>query len=46
MEEKEKLQKVKALSSMIIDLKSQSQNIKTKTTIQKLQQQIDNLIYD
>ena len=46
MEEKEKLQKVKALSSMIVALKTANQNIHTKKTIQKLQQQIDNLIYD
>jgi hypothetical protein len=46
MDAEERLAKVKELSSMIVALKTENQNIHTKKTIQKLQQQIDNLIYD
>ena len=46
MDAEERLAKVKELSSMIVALKTANQNIHTKKTIQKLQQQIDNLIYD
>jgi len=46
MNEQEKLNKIKELSSMIVALKTTNQNIHTKQTIQKLQQQIDALIYE
>lgn len=39
----EKLQKRNALTKMIIDLKNQTHYIKTKKTIQRLQQEIDDL---
>lgn len=39
----EKLQKRKALTKMIIDLKNQTHYIETKKTIQRLQQEIDDL---
>ena len=45
MNSKEKTNKIKELSSMIVDLKS-SKSIDTKKTIQKLQQQIDKLIHE
>ena len=46
MDSKERLTKIKELSSIIIDLKTTDQNIHTKKTIQKLQQQINELIYE
>jgi len=46
MNEQEKLNKITELSSMIVALKTTNQNIHTKQTIQKLQQQIDALIYE
>ena len=46
MDEQEKLNKIKKLSNMIFALKTANQNIHTKKTIQKLQQQIDDLIYE
>ena len=39
----EKLQKRNALTKMIIDLKNQTNYIETKKTIQRLQQEIDDL---
>ena len=45
MDEQEKLNKIKELSNMIVDLKVNSK-VSTKKTIQKLQQQIDALIYE
>ena len=45
MNEQEKLNKITELSSMIFDLKSNTK-IDSKKTIQKLQQQIDTLIYE
>jgi hypothetical protein len=39
----EKLQKRNALTKMIIDLKNQTHYIETKKTIQRLQQEIDDL---
>ena len=45
MTQNEKTNKIKELSSMIFDLKS-NRTIDSKKTIQKLQQQIDKLIYD
>ncbi len=45
MKEQEKLNKIKELSNMIVDLKVNSK-VSTKKTIQKLQQQIDDLIYE
>jgi hypothetical protein len=46
MDAEERLEKVKTLSSMIIDLKTMDQNIHTKKTIQKLQQQINEILYE
>ena len=43
MTKQEKTNKIKELSSMIVDLKS-NRTIDSKKTIQKLQQKIDNLI--
>jgi len=45
MTQQEKTNKIKELSSMIVDLKS-NRTIDSKKTIQKLQQQIDKLIYE
>ena len=45
MTQNEKTNKIKELSSMIVDLKS-NKSIDTKKTIQKLQQQIDKLIHE
>ena len=45
MTQQEKTIKIKELSSMIVDLKS-NKSIDTKKTIQKLQQQIDKLIHE
>jgi len=45
MNAEEKLAKIKELSSMIVDLK-RTKPINTKRTIQKLQQQIDNILND
>jgi len=45
MDEQEKLNKIKELSNMIVDLKVNSK-VSAKKTIQKLQQQIDALIYE
>ena len=45
MTQNEKTNKIKELSSMIVDLKT-NRTIDSKKTIQKLQQQIDSLIYD
>ena len=45
MTQNEKANKIKELSSMIVDLKS-NRTIDSKKTIQKLQQQIDKLIYE
>jgi len=45
MNEREKLNKITELSSIIFDLKSNTK-IDSKKTIQKLQQQIDILIYE
>ena len=39
----EKLKKRNALTKMIIDLKNQTHYIETKKTIQRLQQEIDDL---
>lgn len=39
----EKLKKRKALTKMIIDLKNQTHYVETKKTIQRLQQEIDDL---
>tara|TARA_R100000541_G_scaffold370_11_gene3173 strand:- start:2077 stop:2208 length:132 start_codon:yes stop_codon:yes gene_type:complete len=43
MEEKKRKEKIKEINSMIINLKKTSQTVKTKKTIQGLQQQIDKL---
>ena len=45
MDEQEKLNKITELSNMIVDLKINSK-VSAKKTIQKLQQQIDDLIYE
>ena len=45
MTQQEKTNKIKELSSMIVDLKS-NRTIDSKKTIQKLQQQIDELIHE
>ena len=45
MNKEERLTKIKELSSMIVDLKS-NRSIDTKKTIQKLQQQMDNLTHE
>ena len=45
MNEREKLNKITESSSIIFDLKSNTK-IDSKKTIQKLQQQIDTLIYE
>tara|TARA_B100000780_G_scaffold203565_1_gene144487 strand:+ start:292 stop:498 length:207 start_codon:yes stop_codon:yes gene_type:complete len=45
MNKEERLVKIKELSSMIVDLKS-NRSIDTKKTIQKLQQQMDNLTHE
>ncbi len=45
MTQNEKTNKIKELSSMIVDLKS-NRTIDSKKTIQKLQQQIDELIHE
>ena len=45
MDAEERLEKVKALNSMIIDLKK-SNIPNSKRTIQKLQIQIDEILYD
>lgn len=39
----EKLQKRNALTKMIIDLKNQTNYVETKKTIQRIQQEIDDL---
>ena len=46
MSAEERLAKVKELSSMIVALKTANQNIHTKKTIQKLQQQINEILYE
>ena len=43
MDQQERSNKIKELSSMIVDLKS-NRTIDSKKTIQKLQQQIDELL--
>jgi|TARA_R110001592_G_scaffold362414_1_gene676140 hypothetical protein len=40
---KEKIQQKKVISNVILDLKKQPLSTKTKKTIQKLQQQLDQL---
>ena len=45
MTQQEKTNKIKELSSMIVDLKS-NRTVDSKKTIQKLQQQIDELIHE
>jgi|TARA_B110000046_G_scaffold23494_1_gene22425 hypothetical protein len=46
MDLQERTKKIAELSNMIVALKTANQNIHTKKTIQKLQQQIDELIYE
>ena len=46
MTQEEKFEKIKAISKMILDLKQSEQYVQTKKTIQKLQQEIDNLVYE
>jgi|TARA_B110000027_G_scaffold58500_1_gene63220 hypothetical protein len=46
MDLQERTKKITELSNMIVALKTANQNIHTKKTIQKLQQQIDELIYE
>lgn len=43
MTEQEKFSKIKSLNKMIIELKTNPQ-VNSKETIQKLQQEIDNLV--
>ena len=43
MTEQEKLHKIKALNQIIIELKNNPQ-VNSKKTIQRLQQEIDNLV--
>ena len=43
MDIEEKLNKIQAITNIIIDLKKQSLSTKTKKTIQHLQQQIDEI---
>ena len=43
MDEKEKLLKIESINKMIVKLKS-TPNLSNKKTIQKLQQEIDNLL--
>jgi hypothetical protein len=43
MKQKEKLQKIEAINKMILDLKL-NPTIKSKTTIQKLQQERDKIL--
>ena len=45
MDLQERTNKIKELSSMIVDLKK-NRTVDSKKTIQKLQQEIDKLIYD
>lgn len=45
MDAEERLEKVKTLSSMIIDLKT-NPAVDSKKTIQKLQQQINEILYE
>ena len=45
MEKNQKFLQIKELSSMIVDLKK-NKSIDSKKTIQKLQQQIDELIHE
>lgn len=45
MDLQERKNKIKELSSMIMDLKK-NKSIDSKKTIQKLQQEIDELMYD
>lgn len=44
MDLEERLNKIKSLTKMIIDLKNQEGYIETKKTIQQLQQEIDCLV--
>jgi hypothetical protein len=46
MDLQDQKKKIAELSTMIVALKTANQNIHTKKTIQKLQQQIDALIYE
>ena len=46
MNTEEKSAKIKELNSMIVALKTSYQNIHTKKTIQKFQQQIDSILND
>lgn len=46
MDLQDQKKKIAELSTMIVALKTANQNIHTKQTIQKLQQQIDDLIYE
>ena len=46
MNEQEKINKITELGSIIVSLKTANQNIHTKKTIQKLQQEIDKLKYE
>lgn len=46
MDLQDQKKKIAELSTMIFALKTANQNIHTKKTIQKLQQQIDALIYE
>ena len=39
-----KLQEINSITKMIIELKLQPTTVKTKKTIQKLQQRLDNII--
>jgi len=40
----QKLQKINSITKMILELKLQPTSVKTKNTIQKLQQQLDDVI--
>jgi hypothetical protein len=46
MTQEEKFAKIKAISKMILELKQSEQYIQTKQTIQKLQQEIDNIVHE
>jgi len=46
MTQEEKFAKIKAISKMILELKQSEQYVQTKQTIQKLQQEIDNIVHE
>jgi len=45
MTQEEKFAKIKAISKMILELKQSEQYVQTRKTIQKLQQQLDDIVH-